>query len=111
MQKPVEVKKQRTRRPPEMIAELIMEAERNQNQAAICRRENIQPNLFSRWKTKFKEAGVEGLKSLKRGRKPLQDPKLAQLEKELAQVKSAFVDQSVELQLLKKSVSSGYMET
>jgi len=41
MQKPVEVKKQRTRRPPQMIAELILEAERNQNQAAICRRENI----------------------------------------------------------------------
>ena len=48
MQKPVEVKKQISRRPPEQIAELIMEAERNQNQAAICRRENIQPNLFSR---------------------------------------------------------------
>jgi transposase len=81
MQKPVEVKKQRTRRPPEMIAELIMEAERSQNQAAICRRENICPQLFSRWKSKFKEAGVEALKEMKRGRKPKSDPKVETLER------------------------------
>ena len=111
MQNPVEVKRKRTRRPAEMIAELILEAERNQNQAAICRRENIQPQLFSRWKSKFKEAGVQGLKQMKQGRKPKSDPKVAQLEQELATVKSAFVDQSVELLLLKKSVSSGYMGT
>ena len=110
MQNPVEVKKYRTRRPPEKIAELILEAERTQNQAGICRREGIQPNLFSRWKTKFKEAGIEGLKNLKRGRKPKLDPKVARLERELEQVKGAFIDQSVELQLLKKSVSSGYMD-
>jgi len=110
MQDPVEVKKRRTRRPPEQIAEWVLEAERNRNQAAICRRENIAPNLFSRWKTRFKEAGVEGLKQMKRGRKPKCDPKVERLERELATLKSAFVDQSVELQLLKKSVSSGYMD-
>lgn len=87
MQNPVEVKRKRTRRPAEMIAELILEAERNQNQAAICRRENIQPQLFSRWKSKFKEAGVQGLKQMKQGRKPKSDPKVAMLEQELATVK------------------------
>ena len=80
-----------------------IQAERNQNQVEICRRENIQPQLFSRWKIKFKEAGVEGFKNLKRGRKSKSDPKMMYFEQELARVKSAFVDQSVELLILKKS--------
>ncbi|MBP9708235.1 MAG: transposase, partial [Oligoflexales bacterium] len=45
-------KKIRVRRSPEMIAKLILEAERAGNTAAICRRENIAPNLFYRWKAK-----------------------------------------------------------
>jgi transposase-like protein len=39
-----------------MIAELILEAERKGNAAEICRREGIAPNLFYRWRTRFKEA-------------------------------------------------------
>ena len=60
-------KKKRTRRSPEMMAELIMQAERTGNQAAICRKEGISPALFSRWKAKFKEAGIQALREMKRG--------------------------------------------
>lgn len=87
-----------------------MEAERKGNAAEICRREGIAPNLFYRWRNKFKEAGIVGLKSLKRGRKPAVDPEKAEMAKENQQLKSALVDLSIELQLLKKSVSSGYMD-
>ena len=41
-------KKTRARRSPEMIAELIWEAERKGNAAEVCRRENIAPTLFYR---------------------------------------------------------------
>ena len=103
--KPTVVAKKRVRRSPEMIAELILEAERKGNAAEICRRENIQPNLFYRWRQRFKEAGVEGLKTLKRGPKA-KDAEKERLERENARLKTALCESSIELQLLKKSVSS-----
>ena len=57
---------------------------------------------FAEVEDKVKETGVEGLKQMKRGRKTKCYPKGERLERELATLKSAFVDQSVELQLLKK---------
>ena len=113
MSQSIEVKsagRSRRRRSPEMVAELILEAERKGNAAEICRREGISPTLFYRWRQRFKEAGILGLKSLKRGRKPKVDPEKVELTKENQQLKSTLVDLSIELQLLKKSVSSGYMD-
>ena len=103
--KPTVVKRTRARRSPEMMAELIWEAERKGNAADICRRENIQPNLLYRWKGRFKEAGIEGLKAMKRGPKS-KDPVKMSLERENARLKTALCESSIELQLLKKSVSS-----
>ncbi|MBF0440569.1 MAG: helix-turn-helix domain-containing protein [Oligoflexales bacterium] len=62
-------KKKRIRRSPEMIAELIFEAERKGNTAELCRKEGIAPNLFYRRKARFRQAGIEELKQMKRGRK------------------------------------------
>ena len=104
--KPTVVKKGRVRRSSEMMAELILEAERKGNAAEICRRENIQPNLLYRWRSRFKEAGIESLKAMKRGPKG-KDPERASLERENARLKTALCESSIELQLLKKSVSSG----
>jgi transposase-like protein len=98
------VVKKRTRRSPEMIAELILEAERKSNAAEICRRENIAPTLLYRWKGRFKEAGIAGLKALKRGPKS-KDPERAALEKDNERLKAALCESSIELLLLKKSVS------
>ena len=102
--------RKRIRRSPEMIAQLVLEAERRGNTAEICRRESIQPTQFYAWKRKFKEGGVSALTSMKRGPKT-KDPEKSQLEAENRRLKSAFVEASIELLLLKKSVSSGYMET
>ncbi len=99
-------KKTRTRRSPSMIAELILEAERKGNAAEICRRESIAPNLFYRWRTRYKEAGIEAIGKLKRGPKAKDHEKIA-MEKELQRMTAALCEASIELQLLKKSVHSG----
>ncbi len=104
------VTRKRIRRSPEMIGQLILEAERRGNTAEICRRENIQPTQFYAWKRKFKEGGIGALTSMKRGPK-VKDPEKSQLETEVKRLKSALLESSIELLLLKKSVSSGYMET
>ena len=93
-----------------MIAQLILEAERRGNTAEICRRENIQPTQFYAWKRKFKEGGVTALTAMKRGPKT-KDIEKTQLEAENKKLKAALIESSIELLLLKKSVSSGYMET
>jgi transposase-like protein len=99
-------KKTRIRRSPEVIAAMIWEAERRGNAAEICRRENIAPNLFYRWKQKFKEGGIQGLQAMKRGPK-VKDREKLQLEREVNRLTTALCESSIELQLLKKSVSSG----
>jgi hypothetical protein len=102
-------KKTRIRRSPEKIAELILEAERKGNSAEICRREGINPQQFSRWKAKAKEAMIEALKELKRGRKAKEGNEEAEsLAKENERLKAALCEQTIELTLLKKNVSSGY---
>ena len=99
-------KKTRARRSPSMIAELILEAERKGNAAEICRRETIAPNLFYRWRTRYKEAGIEAIGKMKRGPKAKDHEKIA-MERELKRMSAALCEASIELQLLKKSVSSG----
>lgn len=104
---PVPAPKKRARRSPEKIAELILEAERTGNASAICRREGISPQLFYRWRTKFKEGAIEALKELKGNRGPKKkNPEVEALRDENRELKEALVRSSIELQLLKKSVSS-----
>lgn len=107
--KPSEMpKKTRTRRSPEMIAELIFEAERKGNAAEICRREEISPNLFYRWRQKAKEGAIQALSQTgKRGPKAKDPEKLAQTA-ENERLKAALCEASIELQLLKKSVGATY---
>ena len=102
---PTIVTKKRERRSPEMIAQLIWEAERNGNTAEICRRENVSPSLFYRWRQRHKEAGIQGLKATKRGPKG-RDPEKEDLAREVERLKSALLESTMELLLLKKSVSS-----
>jgi hypothetical protein len=104
-------KKTRTRRSPEKIAELILEAERKGNSAEICRREGINPQQFSRWKSKAKEAMIQGLKEMKRGRKSKEsNAEVESLTAEVEKLRATLCDQTIELTLLKKSVSSDYKD-
>jgi hypothetical protein len=97
----------RARRSPEKIVELVMESDRTGNAAAICRREGISPQLFYRWKNQFKMAAIAGMKEMgKRGRKKIVAPENQEMRNEIAELKEALVRSSIELGLLKKSVSS-----
>ena len=100
-------KKKRVRRSPEMIATLVLEAERTGNAAEICRREDISPALFYRWRQKAREGMIEKLKHMKRGPKGKDTEKVA-MKAEIDQLKATLCDQTIELQLIKKSVSSGF---
>lgn len=102
-------KKRRARLSSEMIAELILEAERSGNAADICRRKNIAPNLFYRRRQKAREGMVPGLKQMKRGPKA-KDAEKTVLAAGNERLKAALCDQTIELQVLKKSVSSDYMD-
>jgi transposase-like protein len=100
-------KKTRKRRSPEMIAELIFEAERKGNAAEICRREEISPNLFYRWRQKAKEGAIQALAQIKRGPKA-KDAEKTELRAENERLTRALCEASIELQLLKKSVGATY---
>ena len=93
-----------------MIAELIFEAQRIKKAADICRREGMSPALFARWRSKFKEAGIAAMRDTKRGPKA-KNPELDAENRENQRLKTALCEASIELLLLKKSVSSGYMAT
>jgi len=102
-------KKTRVRRSPEMIAELIFEAERKGNAAEICRREGIAPNLFYRWRQKAKESVIQGMAQMKRGPKVKDYEKIEQ-KAENERLKAALCEAAIELQLLKKSVGATYTD-
>jgi transposase-like protein len=68
----------------------------------VSRRENVAPTLFYRWKTKFKEAGIAGLQTMKRGPKA-KDHEKRKLEREVNRLTAALCESSIELLLLKKA--------
>lgn len=94
-------KKTRKRRPAEVMAQLVLEAEKI-GASKVCQREGIAPAQLSRWKQKFLQAGIQGLKELKVGKKKT-DPKIAALERETARLKEALLETSIELQAIKKN--------
>lgn len=105
MKKENQSPKKRLRRSAEVIAELILEAERTGNVSEICRRESIAPAQMYRWRVKFKEGAIEALKKNTRRSKEI-DSEKEQLKSELAKAKEALCDSTIELQLLKKNVYS-----
>lgn len=100
-----EAKKKRTRRSAEKMAELVLEAERL-GASAVCRRENIAPAQLSRWKQKFLQSGIAGLKDIKRGPKQKEDPAIAELKAEKEVLAQALLETSIELAAMKKKSRS-----
>jgi len=100
-----EAKKKRTRRTAEKMAELVLEAERL-GASAVCRRENIAPAQLSRWKQKFLQSGIAGLKDIKRGPKQKEDPAMAELKAEKEVLARALLETSIELAAMKKKSRS-----
>ena len=98
-------KKKRTRRSAEKMAELVLEAERV-GAGEVCKRENIAPAQLSRWKQKFLQAGIAGLKQIKRGPKPKEDPATIELRAEHSRTVEALLETTIELQAMKKKSRS-----
>ena len=94
-------KQKRTRRSPERMAELVLEAERI-GQSKVCQREGIAPAQLSRWKEKLLKGGIAALKQMKTGPKQKTDPEIAALQKEAERLKEALLETSIELQLIRK---------
>ena len=94
-------KKKRTRRSAEKMAELVLEAERV-GASVVCRRENIAPAQLSRWKQKFLQSGIAGLKEIKRGPRPKEDPAIAEMKTENERLAQALLETTIELQAMKK---------
>jgi putative transposase len=87
---------------PEERLSILQEAQRD-GQTATCRKYNIAPSLFIRWKKKYLEKGVDGLKpSYKRV-----DPELQALEEENERLKKIVAKQALQIEvqceLLKKT--------
>ena len=87
---------------PEDRLSILQEATR-EGQTQTCRKYNIAPSLFARWKKKYLSQGLAGLKpAYKRV-----DPVLRELEEENDRLKKIIARQALELEvkteLLKKT--------
>ena len=87
---------------PEERLSILQEGER-EGQTVTCRKYNLAPSLYQRWKQKYLQKGVEGLKpSYKRV-----DPHLRELEQENERLKNIITKQALQIEiqgeLLKKT--------
>lgn len=96
------MKKERRVFSPEDRLAIIQEGQR-EGSTATCRKYNLAPSLYARWKTKYLSKGVEGLK-------PAYyriDPAVRELEEENERLKRIIAKQALEIEvkseLLKKT--------
>lgn len=87
---------------PEERLSILKEGER-EGSAATCRKYTLSPSLYLRWKKKYLEKGIQGLKpAYKRI-----DPVVRELEQENDRLKRIIANQALELEvkseLLKKT--------
>jgi transposase-like protein len=87
---------------PEERLPILQEGQR-EGQTATCRKYNLAPSLFLRWKKKYLEKGINGLKPSY----PRVDPEKRALEEENERLKKIIARQALELEvkseLLKKT--------
>lgn len=96
------MKRERRSFSPEDRLAIIQEGQR-EGATATCRKYNLSPSLYARWKTKYLAKGVEGLKS---GYHRI-DPEVRALEEENERLKRIIARQALEIEvkseLLKKT--------
>ena len=96
------MKKERRIFTPEDRLAILQEAQR-EGATVTCRKYNLAPSLYAKWKNKYLSKGVEGLKSAYKRI----DPELRALEEENERLKRIIARQALEIEfkseLLKKS--------
>lgn len=96
------MKKERRIFTPEDRLAILQEGQR-EGTTVTCRKYNLAPSLYAKWKNKYLSKGVEGLKSAYKRI----DPELRALEEENERLKRIIARQALEIEfkseLLKKS--------
>ena len=96
------MKKERRAFSPEDRLSIIQEGER-EGSTATCRKYNLAPSLYARWKKKYQAKGMEGLKPAYHR----VDPEVRALEEENERLKRIIARQALEIEvkseLLKKT--------
>lgn len=96
------MKKERRTFTPEDRLAIIQEGER-EGATATCRKYNLAPSLYARWKKKYLSKGMEGLKPAYHR----VDPEVRALEEENERLKRIIAKQALEIEvkseLLKKT--------
>jgi len=94
-------KERRTFTPEERLS-IVQEGQR-EGRSQTTRKYNLSPSLYDRWKRKYLEDGMEGLRS----RYKRIDPAVRELEEENARLKRIIAKQALEIEvkteLLKKT--------
>lgn len=96
------MKRERRSFSPEDRLAIVQEGQR-EGTTATCRRYNLSPSLFAKWRSKYLANGVEGLKPAY----PRVDPQVKALEEENERLKRIIARQALEIEvkseLLKKT--------
>ena len=91
---------------PEERLAIVQESER-EGRTETCRKYNLSPSLLSKWRQRYLERGMEGLKPMYRRI----DPQVRELEQENERLKRIVAKQALELEvkteLLKKTPDPG----
>ena len=96
-------RKTRRRFSAEEKIRIVLEGLRGEESiAALCRREGLNPNLYSRWSQEFLEAGKRRLAGDTARAASTGD--VTALRREARELKEVVAEQTLELRLLKKSM-------
>jgi transposase-like protein len=94
--------KNRRKFTPEERLSIIQEGQR-EGRSQTCRKYNISPSLYDKWRHKYLQDGLEGLK----GRYKRIDPAIRELQEENERLKRIIAKQALEIEvkteLLKKT--------
>ena len=98
-------RKTRRRFSAEEKIRIVLEGLRGEESiAALCRREGLNPNLYYRWSKEFLEAGKKRL--LGDTTREATSTEVADVRKDVAELKQVVAELVLENRLLKKSASS-----
>lgn len=90
---------------PEEKRDIVLHALRQEmTQSELCRHYGIYPSDLARWKTCFLARGLEGLKDNGKNKPPIALKEYEKLLREKTELERVVIDQSIEIQLLKKKV-------
>lgn len=86
------------KRSPEEKMKIVLEALQNDNISETCRKHGIYESQFYQWKNKLVDSADEVFRSKKK-----KDPEKEKLKSENERLKETLIEQSCELQILKKN--------